>query len=156
MVLPMHASRRTIVLTLLGPLLGGCAAFRATQNEPLDPAAIRQLEPGRTTAREAVELLGGPTQVVQIGERSAYRYDFTVTKGAGLFLLVFILGHADTRNDRLWLFFDETDLLTHVGSTLESHRAQYAMPWEDIHEDADDRAADAEREGLVPAGDPSK
>ena len=70
--------------------------------------------------------------------------------------VVFGIGNQDTRSDRLWVFFDEGDRMTHYGASFATHHTQYAMPWEDIHEDADDRAADAEREGLVPAGDPSK
>ncbi|MBK8980560.1 MAG: outer membrane protein assembly factor BamE [Planctomycetes bacterium] len=140
----------TLFLSLLALAIAssGCAFFRANRNEPLDPERIAQLRPGMTTARQAVELLGAPTQVVQLGTRSAYRYDHSLTKGTAIVLVVFIVGNADTRGDRLWLFFDENDVLTHVGASLEAHRAQYAMPWSDIHEESDVREADAERPGL--------
>lgn len=146
-----HPFRSVLAIAAVAGLTfsSGCAFLRANQNEPLDPAAVRQLQAGVTTARQAVELLGGPMQVVQLGNRSAYRYDHSVTKGTALVLLLFNIGHADTRTDRLWLFFDEQDVLTHFGSSLEAHRVQYAMPWEDIHEEADDQAADAERPGLL-------
>lgn len=138
---------RLLVLPLL-LLTGSCMISRNSDNEPLDPELINQLRPGVTTARQAVELLGGPTQVVQLGERSAYRYDHETSKGANLFLLVFNMGHRDTRADRLWLFFDAGDVLTHFGATLEAHHAQYALPWDGIHS-AEDRAdADADRPGV--------
>lgn len=144
---------RLLAIVLACHLLAGCALFRSSRNEPLDPAAIAQIEPGRTTAAQIVELLGGPTQVVELGNRSAYRYDHQVTKGAGLFLLILIVGNADTRTDRLWVFFDENDIVTHTGSSLSSHRPQYALPWEDIHEASDNEAADAERPGLSGTGE---
>lgn len=148
---PMPLPRSAPVLALLA-VLPACALFRSTRNEPLDPSQLARLEPGRTTAREVVELLGAPAQVVQLGTRSAYRYDHSVTKGTALLLVVVNLGNADTREDRSWCFFDERDVLTHFASSLESHRAQYALPWEDVHEDGDREAADADRAGLAGAG----
>jgi hypothetical protein len=130
-------------------LLASCALARSTQNEPLDPQLVNRLEPGKTTAAQAVELLGAPSEVVQLGKRSAYRYDHTATKGAGLILIVLILGNLDSRQDRVWLWFDEHNVLSHVGRTFASHHAQYAMPWEDVHEAGDNQARDADRPGLV-------
>ena len=146
----MHRCFRAPAAVGLAFLLGGCALFRSNLNAPLDPVAIAQLEPGTTTAHRAVELLGAPAQVIQLGDRSAYRYDHEVTKGAGLILVLLIIGNVDTREDRTWLFFDEDDVLSHVATSLEAHRAQYAMPWEDIHEAEDDLEADRDR-GVAPA-----
>jgi hypothetical protein len=116
---------------------------------------VKRLIPGKTTAQEVVELFGGPTQIVELGNRSAYRYDHTATKGAGLFLLLLIVGNADTRSDRLWVFFDERAILTHYGVTLASHRPQYAMPWDNIYEQSDIDAADATRPDMECGGSPS-
>jgi outer membrane protein assembly factor BamE (lipoprotein component of BamABCDE complex) len=141
----MRPTCPTLAVLLAATLASGCAFYRSNRNDPFDPALVAQLEPGRTSAREAVELLGGPAEVVQLGERSAYRYDHAITKGTGLILLVLNFGHTDTREDRLWLFFDEADLLTHVGSSLQAHRGQYALPWQNIHDPADAAEADQER-----------
>ena len=128
--------------------LPSCFVARTAVNEPLDIAAVRSLVPGETTAKEAVERLGAPSDVVQLGKRFAYRYDHTINKRAGLFLIVIALFNEDARQDRTWLFFDEKSVLTHVGSTFSSHRPQYAVPWEDIHEDSDNLSRDNERKGL--------
>jgi outer membrane protein assembly factor BamE (lipoprotein component of BamABCDE complex) len=143
---------QTAALLGLAISLSGCFFARVNRNDPLAPAAVEQLEPGKTTAQQAVELLGGPTLVVQLGDRSAYRYDHTVTKATGLLLGIFNVGHTDTREDRLWLFFDDEDRLTHVGTSLQSHRARYALPWEDLHAPSKKEAADRER-GLVGESD---
>lgn len=125
---------RSSLLALLLCLSPACAIARSSENRPLDAGLLSSLRPGSTTAREAVELLGAPVDVVQLGKRSAYRYQFTSTKRAGLILLVVNLYNQDLRTDRAWLFFDENQVLTHTGVTLEGADAEYAMPWEDLHD----------------------
>lgn len=144
----MPAKRSSAVLPLL-LLLPACGFARQATNEPLDAPTVRAFVPGKTTAREVVERLGAPTDVVQLGKRSAYRYDATVQKTAILFLLLINFANQDARSDRVWVFFDEHDVLTHCGSTFGTHRTQYAMPWEDVHEADDSASRDAERPGAV-------
>ncbi|MFN3241286.1 MAG: hypothetical protein ACE37K_07195 [Planctomycetota bacterium] len=142
---------RTLSLSLAATLastLCGCGIARQDLNEPIDARLVNELVPGTTTARQVVEKLGGPNEVVQLGKRTAYRYDSSTTKSAVLFLLLVNLGNQDTRQDRLWVFFDENDVLSHFGATYGSHRTQYAMPWEDVHEAEDNAARDADRPGV--------
>lgn len=139
---------RIPALCLLALLAAGCAIARQATNDPIDAETVRTFVPGTTTAREVVEHLGAPSEVVQLGRRSAYRYDATVAKGAVLLLLLVNFGNQDTRSDRLWVFFDDRDVLTHYGASFATHRAQYAMPWEDVHEAVDSESRDAERAGV--------
>lgn len=125
---------RSSFLALLLLSTSSCALARSSENEPLSADALHSLRPGSTTAREVVELLGAPVDVVQLGKRSAYRYQFTNTKRAGLILIVLNLYGEDSRTDRAWVFFDEDQVLTHVGVTLDGAKAEYAMPWEDLHD----------------------
>ena len=138
---------RAVVLTTLC-CLPACAFGRQDTNEPLDPEIVRTFVPGKTTAREVTERLGAPTEVVQLGRRTAYRYDGATTKSTVLFLLVVNFANQDTRSDRVWVFFDDNDVLTHFGSWWGTHRTQYAMPWEDVHEASDNQSRDAERPGV--------
>ena len=147
----MNRLSARLLLGVLGAALGsltGCAIARQDNNEPVDALLVQQLRPGVTTAREVVELLGAPTEVVQLGRRSAYRYDASTEKSAVLILLVVNLGNQDRREDRLWTFFDENDVLTHYGATYGVHRTQYALPWEDVHEASDNDSRDAGRAGV--------
>jgi len=137
---------RAFALPLLF-FMAACGIARQDTNEPLDATVVRALEPGKTTAREVSERLGAPTEVVQLGHRTAYRYDATTAKGALLFLVVINFANQDTRSDRLWVFFDEKDVLTHYGASFGTHRTQYSMPWEDLHEDVDNQSRDAARPG---------
>ena len=122
---------RTLVLFLVAfafPLLPGCVFSNRQTNHPLDPAAFARLEPGRSTAKDVLEILGAPTEVVQLGTWSAYRYDHTRTKEAGLWLVVVFLHGSDVQSDRAWLFFNANDLLMDFGTTFDADRARYAIP----------------------------
>lgn len=119
---------RTLPLLLLVALTPGCFLGRTARHRPLPADALAQLQPGVTHASDVLQTLGAPTEVVQLGRRSAYRYDYGVEKSAGLFLLVFALSGTDATEDRAWLFFDEHDVLTHSGTTLQADDARYALP----------------------------
>jgi hypothetical protein len=125
---------RTALLAAILAFAPACALARTTENEPLAQASLQALQPGTTTASEVVARLGAPSEVVQLGKRSAYRYEFSQSKRAVLFLLVVAFQNQDTRADRAWLFFDENQVLSHVGATFEGDKAEYAMPWEDLHD----------------------
>jgi outer membrane protein assembly factor BamE (lipoprotein component of BamABCDE complex) len=113
---------------LLLALLPACAMSRTTTNQPLDPEVIASLVPGVTTALEVAEKLGAPSQVVELGQRSAWLYEHVQEKHEGLFLLVLGLHGHDVQADRCWVFFDTADVLTHVGSTLQAADAVYDVP----------------------------
>ena len=120
--------KNPILVLLCALLASGCFVQRAHRNNQIDPSAVVQLVPGQTTARQVVELLGAPTDVVQLADRSAYRYDFVVEKQATLFLLVLILRGVESNSDRVWVFFDENEVLSHIGTTFESGEPGYHVP----------------------------
>ena len=124
--------RTLLAAALLAGLLSGCFISRDRANEPLERAKIDKLAIGTATAIEVAEELGAPSEVVQLGKRSAWRYDFTTTKTSGITLIVVTFMNSDKRSDRCWLFFDESSVLRHVGTTLDAERTQYAMPWQDV------------------------
>jgi outer membrane protein assembly factor BamE (lipoprotein component of BamABCDE complex) len=109
-------------------LLPACVYSQGNRHQSLDPELIEALEPGESTARDVVNALGAPTEVVQLGRRSAYRYDASVSKQVGLFLLVIALHGRDTQEDRAWFFFDENGLLTHRAATLAAGDAEFSLP----------------------------
>jgi hypothetical protein len=141
--------KRSHAIALSALFLASCGIARMESNDPIDAQIVRTFEPGKTTAREVVEKIGAPTEVVQLGRRSAYRYDASSAKSAGLVLVVFNMFAQDMRTDRLWVFFDEKDVLTHCGATYGTHRTQYALPWESVHEAEDDAERDAQRPGVT-------
>ncbi len=126
---------RTLFLAalLLLPLAQGCFLTRDTVNQPLQEECIVKLAPG-LSSEEVLELLGGPMEVVQLGRRSAWRYDHQRTKRTGLTLFVVTALNTDTQEDRLWLFFNEDDRLAAFGSTLQASSSEWVLPWVDSHE----------------------
>jgi hypothetical protein len=122
-----------IVLTFLALLSPSCFTSRTTVNAPIHGDVAASFVPGQTTAKEVVEKLGAPAEVVQLGNRTAYRYDYTIEKRSGFTIIIVSFLNEDTRSDRVWLFFDAKDVLTHAGATLEARDARYAMPWQEIH-----------------------
>jgi hypothetical protein len=131
--------RQLLFVLCLSTLLPGCILARHTNNEPIHADRIARLVPGKTTAKEAVEILGAPTEVVQLGKRTAYRYDHSVTKDTGVVLFLINVFNSDTRADRAWVFFDEHEILTHVAGNLHAADASYALPWQSVR-DRDDAA----------------
>ena len=121
------------LLALLGLLAQGCAFGRTSINDPIPAAALERLVPGQSTAADVVAELGAPVDVVQLGRRSAYRYEHEKIKRTGLFLIAVILFNQDSRQDRVWVFFDEEGILTHVGSTLTADETAYKMNWQSLH-----------------------
>jgi hypothetical protein len=115
--------------------LQSCFMSKGSLNEPLREHAVEGLVPGTTTASEVTARLGAPNEVVQLGQRTAYRYDFTNKKTAGFTLIVVTFLNEDTRSDRIWFFFDAKDVLTHAGATFEGDETEYSMPWDDTEGD---------------------
>lgn len=126
------AMRHLLVALLAAGFLSSCFISRDRANEPLKKEQIDSLTVGTSTATDVVNTLGAPTEVVQLGKRSAWRYDFTTTKTSGFTLIVVTFMNEDRRSDRCWLFFDEGDTLRHVGTTLDAADTQYAMPWQEV------------------------
>lgn len=121
----------TWIAVLAMGLLPACVLGRRTTNRALSAERMAELEPGVSTAGDVVQALGAPMDVVQLGQRSAYRYDYSVDKASSLFLVIVTFANLDTQADRAWFFFDENDVLTHAGSTFESQDAEFTMPWTD-------------------------
>lgn len=122
-----------VLALLVACLAPSCFISRSTVNEPIAAAAMEKFVPGQTTAKDVVEALGAPNEVVQLGNRTAYRYDFTVRKSAGFSIIILTFLNDDTCSDRAWLFFDSKDVLTHAGSTLQAADTRFDMPWQTPH-----------------------
>ena len=100
-LIPMN--KILILLTVV--LLPGCFISRSTVDRPLDAALVSALVPGETNADEVASLMGAPAEVVQLGRRTAWRYEYKVEKQAAAFLFVLGLRGMDTQSDRVWGVF---------------------------------------------------
>lgn len=126
---PLRRRTRSAGLALLlAATASSCFASRQALNYGYDPSGLSTLEPGVSTAAEVVSSLGAPAEVVMLGQRSAYRYERAINKRAGLSLLILTMIGEDSRADRVWVFFDEEDVLSHVAVNLASQQTEYGLP----------------------------
>ena len=124
----MTRSLQVAPVALLLSLLPGCFFSRSRSNPPISPEQVAEIAPGVSTADDVVRILGAPNEVVQLGRRSAWKYEHLVEKQVAAFLVLLGLRGVDTQADRVWVFYDEEDRVIHVGSTLEAHEAEYDVP----------------------------
>jgi len=100
---------------------------QAKVDENLDPQAISQLQAGKSTSADVLRLLGAPSEVIELGNKSAWLYQSQNTKQMGLWLLVYGSYGEDTQFDRCWVFFNENGMLTHYGDNLNADSAEYHL-----------------------------
>ena len=121
-----------ILLCLTVLTTPSCFISKNTANEPLQARRMDTLKPGVSKASDVADTLGAPNEVVQLGKRMAWRYDFATAKTAGFSILILTFINEDARDDRAWLFFDENSVLQYAGRTLQADHAEYSMPWQDV------------------------
>ena len=106
----------------------GCYLGESSVQQSFSEEALSNLVPGKSSAQDVANLLGAPTQVVELGENSALLYEHAVSKNAGVWLLIILLSGSDTQSDRIWVFFNAAGILTHAAASFEADQAHYSMP----------------------------
>ena len=126
----MKLIRNLLIYAVLMGLLSGCGIFGKTKEyHPFDTEKIERLTPGKTTATETTQHFGAPAEVVKLSNGNAYIYKRVVTKGAAFWLVLVSFGNFDTKYDQLVLFFNNDDILTHFGVSLNADKAAYDHPF---------------------------
>jgi hypothetical protein len=119
-----------IGMLLVAAICSGCAVFGRGKNfVPFDESALKQVTPGKTSASEVTQLFGPPNRIVKLSNGNAYVYERSVDKGTGLWLLVLTFVNYDTQYDRIVFFINNDGGVTHFGSSFNSEKASYAMPF---------------------------
>jgi hypothetical protein len=119
-----------IGMLLMAAICSGCAVFGRGKNfVPFDESALKQVIPGKTDASEVTQLFGPPNKTVKLSNGNAYVYERSVNKGTGLWLLVLTFVNYDTQYDRIVFFINNDGVVTHYGSSFNSEKASYAMPF---------------------------
>jgi outer membrane protein assembly factor BamE (lipoprotein component of BamABCDE complex) len=94
-----------------------------------DSEALKSVKPGQTTAQEILNLFGAPSQIVKLSNGNAYIYHRSVAKGTVIWLFIISFGNYDTQADQIVFFFDNKDLLTNYGVSLNAKNAEYGLPF---------------------------
>ena len=124
-------NRLTLLLLLCGLSASSCFFARERVNRPIDREAYLRLEPGVSNETDVLRELGAPSEVVQLGDNSAWRYDHTQSKIATIWPILVVFLNKDTQQDRVWAFFNDQGLLTNLGGSFLGDQAAYRMPWSD-------------------------
>ncbi len=113
---------RILILVVLAAAFAGCATFSDKRGVEVtwQPAAMEQLEKGKTTRREVLTDFGPPSQVISLGDETVLYYLYEKTTGEGLVLIIYNRFDVRTRYDRAVFFFDANDLLTEFSSHIGS------------------------------------
>ena len=129
---------KIFLLIFLTAFLGtqaACTFGRRTVNTPIHRKKLQEIQIGKSTAKDVTRLLGAPAAIVRLDEyRHAYLYEYVKTKATVYFFILLVFGNVDERAERVWVFFDEKQIVSHIGKSFDAEKTEYAFPWEDIHE----------------------
>ncbi len=126
----MKAMRDAIVILSIISVCVSCAMFgKSTEYHGFDARLLDRLTPGTTMAAEVLEVFGAPSHMVKLSNGNAYVYERSVSKGTGIWLVVLSFGNYETQYDRVVFFFDNEDILTHYGLSMNAGDASYGLPF---------------------------
>lgn len=75
---------------------------------------------GTTTQTQILEMLGPPSQVINLGNQVVFYYLFEKTESKGAFLLLFNWKNKKVRYDRAIFFFNENGVLVDYAFSIEN------------------------------------
>ena len=116
----MNFIRMTTLVLLVTVPLTACLQFRSKRGVEVnwETTVTEQLESGKSTRADVMNLLGPPSQIIALEEETALYYLFEHTAGEGYILVLYNRFTVDARYDRAVFFFDENDVLreyaTHI------------------------------------------
>jgi len=85
-----------------------------------DQAKVENIEEGKTTQNEVIQLIGPPSQIINLDSGSVFYYLLQDKKGSGVFLLLFNYKTEKISYDRAIFFFDNQGILTDYGFSVEN------------------------------------
>ena len=109
--------------------LPGCVILgKSKEYKPFETAKLEELNTGESTASDVLRLFGAPSEVVKLSNGNAYVFRRVQSKGTGLILFILNMGYTNTHYDRLVCFFNDDNVLTHYGVTMDADNAAYGLP----------------------------
>lgn len=116
-----RSSVRVLGSLALAALLSACAQYDSQRGVDVSwhPQALSQFQIGETTRADVMEVLGPPSQLVNLGDETVLYYLNEDAAGRGLILLVYNRFEVDTSYDRAVFIFDRegrlSDFAGHIG-----------------------------------------
>ena len=117
-------------MSLVTKLAIGVAAVAATVFlVGCDQQRIKELEEFVSTEQDVRDKFGPPSQIVKLSNGNAYVYDRSLSKATGLWFVIVTFANYETQYDRIVFFINNSDIVTHYGSSFKSNAASYGMPF---------------------------
>lgn len=85
-----------------------------------DDSKLENIEKGKTTLNEVIQLFGPPSQIIDLDNGAVFYYLLQDKKGSGVFLLIFNYKQERVIYDRAIFFFDNEGILTDYGVSIEN------------------------------------
>ena len=119
-----------MIFLLLVTGAGGCCALGKNMDfHQFDAKSLNGLVLNQTTAAEVCQNFGAANQVVKMSNGNAYIYRRAVARATAVWLLFVSLMNYDKQYDQIVFFFDNNDILTHYGASLNAEDASYGFPF---------------------------
>jgi len=126
----MKTVRDAIVILSMISVCVSCAMFgKSKEYHGFDATWLDRFTPGTTTAAEVLAVFGAPSHMVKLSNGNAYVYERSVSKGTGIWLVLLSFGNYETQYDRVVFFFDNEDILTHYGLSMNAGDSSYGLPF---------------------------
>lgn len=110
--------------------LCGCVVFgKDKRHQPFEADDLEGLVIGQTSAADVTAVFGAPSEVVELTNGNAYIYRRSVAKATALWLILVSFGNFDVQQDQVVFFFDQNDVLSHYGVSLNADKASYGFPF---------------------------
>jgi len=112
----------TVLIVLSSIIFFGC--FQATEEKGVlnqwRDNALPPLEKGKTTETQILELLGPPSQVMNLGDQVIFYYIMEKTEGKGGYLLIYNWNNKKVIYDRAIFIFDKDRVLKDYALSKEN------------------------------------
>lgn len=109
-------------------IFSGC--FQATEEKGVlnqwRDSSLPPIEKGKTTETQILELLGPPSQVMNLGDQVIFYYMMEKTEGKGGYLLIYNWNNKKIRYDRAIFFFDKNRVLKDYALSKENFEYEKA------------------------------
>jgi len=101
-----------LVFSIVVGLVCGCVSYERGAGLDWRGGAELSFEPGRTTESDVLTALGPPSQMISLGERSAFYYLREKTRGRAAVLVFYNRMTENIRYDTAVFFFNAEGVLT--------------------------------------------
>ena len=114
----------TVLSVLSSMIFFGC--FQTTEEKGVlnqwRDNALPPIEKGQTTETQILELLGPPSQVMNLGDQVIFYYIMEKMEGKGGYLLIYNWNNKKVRYDRAIFIFDKDRVLKELCSKQRKYR----------------------------------